>query len=999
MNALPLRRFPLLILAGCLWAWSADRVRANDPDFSREVRPLLARYCFKCHGPDEKTRKARLRLDDPKVAHKAVIVAGQPEKSELVQRIFSADADKVMPPPSTKTALSKKQKDLLKRWVAAGGKYEEHWAFVPPKQSALPAVKDRNWPANAIDDFVLARLEAEGLKPAPAADRFTLIRRLSLDLIGLPPTPEEIDAFMKDTSARAYEKLVDRLLASPHYGERWGRRWLDLARYADTNGYEKDRPRIIWPYRDWVIRALNADMPFDQFTIEQIAGDLLPKPTAEQMVATGFHRNTMINEEGGIDPLEFRYYAVVDRLNTTGTTWLGLTLGCAQCHSHKYDPISQSEYFGMLAFLNNADEPDYFIPDAKIAKQRAQVEEKIAQLYSELPEKFPGGQKALETRLADWVKQESERAVPWQALRPSAMNTNLPHLQVLADDSILASGDQTKSDTYDLTFRAPLKKVTGLRLEVLPHDSLPDRGPGRTYYEGRKGDFFLSELTLTVDGKPVRITNVSDDLSGGASGKASARLAVDGNPATGWSTNNQPGQAHEAVFNFAEPVDFSNPVRMRMLFERYYSSDLGRFRISVTTDTRQAQANNHGADITAILAKPAQQRSPEEQRKLQRRFLEIAPELAKARQEIDKLKSFLPSYQLTMVMKERPQDNPRPTHRHHRGEYLQPKEKVEAGVPAALPAFPKDATRNRLSFARWLMAPENPLTARVTVNRQWQAFFGHGLVRTTQDFGIQGNLPTHPELLDWLAVEFRKQGWSLKKLHKLIVMSATYRQSSHVSPELLKKDPENNLLARGPRVRLEAELIRDSLLRASGLLSAKRGGPSVFPPQPASVSTEGVYGPIKWEVSKGEDRYRRGLYTFLKRSIPYSMFATFDGATGDACLSRREVSNTSLQALTMLNDLVIIEAAQALGRKITDMPGTTEKRMTELFRRCVTRPPTNEEMADLLAFHDRQVQRLRAGKLDAKIIAGSPDSDTVQRAAWTLVARVVFNLDEMISKE
>ncbi|HMF16669.1 MAG TPA: DUF1553 domain-containing protein, partial [Gemmataceae bacterium] len=474
---------------------------------------------------------------------------------------------------------------------------------------------------------------------------------------------------------------------------------------------------------------------------------------------------------------------------------------------------------------------------------------------------------------------------------------------------------------------------------------------------------------------------------------------IDGNPATGWSTNNQPGQAHEAVFNFAEPVDFNGPVTMRMLFERYYSSDLGRFRISVTTAKKQAVASNHGAGIAAILAKPADQRLPWENKKLLRRFLEVTPELAKARQEIDKLRASLPSYQITMVMKERPADNLRPTHRHHRGEYLQSKEKVEPGVLSTLHPFPKEAPRNRLGFARWLVAPENPLTARVTMNRQWQAFFGHGLVRTTQDFGIQGNLPTHPELLDWLAVEFMKQGWSLKKMHKLIVMSKTYQQSSRVTPELLKKDPENDLLARGPRVRLEAELIRDSLLQASGLLSHKKGGPSVFPPQPPSVSTEGVYGPIKWEVSKGEDRYRRGLYTFLKRSIPYSMFATFDGATGDACLSRREVSNTSLQALTMLNDLVIIEAAQVLGRKIADTPGPMEKRMTELFRRCLTRPPTAEESSALLAFRDRQVQRLRAGKLDAKVIAGSRDGDMVERAAWTLVARIVFNLDEMITKE
>jgi hypothetical protein len=984
----------MLAAGACL---AGGHVRADEPDFTREVRPILARYCFKCHGPDERYRKARLRLDEEKSAHKSVIVPGRPQESELIERVFSADADHVMPPPSTKTALSKEQKELLKRWIAAGGKYQKHWAFVPPRQVPLPVTKDRSWPANGIDHFILAGLEAQGLKPSPAAERHTLIRRLSLDLIGLPPTPDEVDVFLKDTTSKAYESLVDRLLASPHYGERWARRWLDVARYADTNGYEKDRPRIIWPYRDWVIKAINADMPFDQFTIEQIAGDLLPDATPEQIVATGFHRNTMVNEEGGIDPLEFRYYAVVDRVNTTGTTWLGLTIGCAQCHSHKYDPVTQGEYFQMLAFLNNADEPDYFIPDRGIAKRRAEMENRIAGLMKELSGKFPGGSKSLEEAFTAWQQRESRTAVAWQALRPTAMKTSMPHLALLPDGSILASGDQTKSDTYDLKFTDKIKGVTALRLEVLPHESLPGGGPGRTYYEGTKGDFFLSELSLKVAGKPVKFAAASDNLD--KSAKAGARFAVDGDPATAWSTSNRPGQRHEAVLNFAQPVDFDGSASIRMLFERYYACGLGRFRISVTTAGTRAEAGDHGAEVEAVLAKPESRRSAEERELLFKRFLETAPQLGKFRKEIDSLKASLPSYQITMVMKERPPQNPRATHRHHRGEYLQPKEKVEPGSLAILQSFPKDEPPNRLGFARWLVSSDNPLTARVTVNRQWQAFFGLGLVKTTEDFGIQGNLPTHPELLDWLAIEFMKRGWSMKKLHKLIVMSATYRQASNVGAELLAKDPENRLLARGPRVRLEAELIRDSLLRASGLLSGKLGGPSVFPPQPVSVTTEGVYGSIKWDVSKGEDRYRRGLYTFLKRSIPYAMFATFDGATGDACLARREVSNTPLQALTMMNDLVIIESAQALGRKLAASAGSVEDRMQELFRRCLTRPPSTQEAAALLDFYRRQSERLQSGKVDAKAIAGGADGDVAQRAAWTLAARAVFNLDEMITKE
>jgi hypothetical protein len=957
----------------------------SGPDFARDVRPVLARYCFKCHGPDEKTRKAKLRLDMP----------GKLPADELLARIASSDPELVMPPPSTKTVLSAQQKDVLRRWIAAGAKYEQHWAFVAPRPMAtLPMVREPSWPHNPIDEFVLHRLDKEGLKPSPSADRYTLIRRLSLDLIGLPPTPAEVDAFVADTSANAYEKLVDRLLDSPHYGERWARRWLDLARYADTNGYEKDRPRVIWPYRDWVIAALNADMPFDRFTTEQLAGDLLPGATRAQIIATGFHRNTMTNEEGGIDPLEFRYYAVVDRVNTTATAWLGLTMGCAQCHSHKYDPIAQREFYQFMAFLNNADEPDYAIREPALVKRRADIEARIAEKTAGLADRFPGGAPALQKSFTAWLERESARAVPWTILRPTSMTASMPHLRLLADGSVLASGDQTKSDTYALGFDAKIDGVTAIRLEVLPDDSLPDQGPGRTYYEGRKGDFFLSELTISLGAKAVRFSGASQDQP-----KVPAAAAIDGDPATGWSTGGDVGRPHEAVFTFAEPVRWGGAVTLRMLFERYYASGLGRFRIAVTTATRRAEATNHGSAIEAILARPAEERTDAELQQLRQRFLAVAPELAAARKEIDALRASMPAFATTLVMQERPADNPRPTHIHHRGEFLQPKERVEPGVPAVLNPLPAGVPLNRLALARWLVSPENPLTARVTMNRHWQAFFGRGIVRTVEDFGIQGEPPTHPELLDWLAREFMRQGWSQKKMHKLIAMSATYQQSSRLSPELLRRDPENRLLARGPRVRLEAELIRDSLLRVSGLMSPKLGGPSVFPPQPPSVTTEGVYGPIKWTPSTGEDRYRRGMYTFLKRSIPYAMFSTFDGVTGETCLARREVSNTPLQALTMLNDLVVIEAAQKLGGILAAAPGTVEARMTDLFRRCLTRPPTAPEQESLCKFFMRQRERLQKGTLDAKAIAGEGAGDAVERAAWTLAARAVLNVDEMITKE
>jgi hypothetical protein len=991
----------ILLMACCLLV-RPPGLYAQEPDFAKDIRPILAKFCFKCHGPDEKFQKAGLRLDVRDAAIESAIVPGQPAKSDVMRRILSDDAAEVMPPPATKMTLTAAQKDTLSRWIATGAKYRDHWAFVPPKMPAMPTVKDKQWPRNPIDAFVFAELERRGMTPSPSADSATLLRRVSFDLIGLPPTVEEVDAVLKEPNFdRAYENYVDRLLKSPAYGERWARRWLDLARYADTNGYEKDRTRVIWPWRDWVIKAINADMPFDQFTLEQIAGDLLPNATPNQIVATGFHRNTMINEEGGIDPQEFRYYAVVDRANTTGTTWLGLTLGCAQCHTHKYDPLPQKEYYQFLALLNNADEPEYEIPDASKQKIRGEIEAKVAALTAELPAKYPDGGEAFDKAFREWTARESPKARSWQPLAAKTLSSNLPHLKRLPDESILASGDQTKSDTYRLTFDSPLRSVTAIRLEVLPDPSLPAHGPGRAYYEGPKGDFFLSEIKLSVGGRPVRIASASHDYSKGGFGavKTGSQFCFDGDANTGWSVNDHPGQAHRAVFVLDQPTDLTDGLGVEMLFERHYACGLGRFRISVTDDPRPTEANPHDAAIEAILAKPEARRSEEDVTALRRRFAEIAPQLAEARKAIDGLRQTMPRLQTTMVLQERPADNPRPTRIHHRGEFLQPKDRVEPGGFAALHRSPKDAPKNRLELARWLTAAENPLTARVVMNRHWQAFFGRGLVKTTDDFGLQGELPTHPELLDWLAIEFQKQKWSQKAMHRMIVTSATYRQSSRVSADRLARDPDNRWLSRAPRLRLEAEMVRDGVLRASGLLSAKMYGPSVFPPQPASVTTDGVYGAVNWTPSAGEDRYRRGLYTFLKRSIPYAMFATFDGVTGETCIARREVSNTPLQALTMLNDEVILEAARTLGRQFDERSGTVEERISTLVRRCLTRAPAPDEIRLMADFHARQLERLRSGQLDAAKISGASGDAAVPRAAWTLLARAVLNLDEMVTRE
>jgi hypothetical protein len=1162
-------------------------------DFNRDVRPVLSDKCFACHGPDEAKRKAKLRLDRPEQAFKALeksgkvpLVPAHPEQSEVYRRITTNDSTDRMPPPESGKTLTTAQVELLRQWIEQGAVYQEHWAFVAPKQAPLPVVKHTDWPLNPIDYFILARLEAAGLGPSPAADPYTLIRRLYFDLIGLPPMPEEAEAFAANPSPQAYLAVVEDLLSSPHYGERWARRWLDIARYADTNGYEKDRPRTVWPYRDWVINALNADLPFDRFTIEQIAGDLLPGATLNQRVATGFHRNTMLNEEGGIDPLEFRFHAMTDRVLTTGETWLGLTIGCAQCHTHKYDPITQREYYQFMAFLDNADEPTIDIPKAEITAKREKLEARIAKLIDELPNKFPvetmqwqtpkpvratakgegtmaniqddqsilfegptpetdsysielewksdqpvtqlrvetladdrlpsrgpgrtphgnfvltevevlagplgkeanysqvglesaeadfaqdglpaaaaidgkketgwaihgpgkwnvtrtitfklkqpiqaqersaiivrlhqdyGGKhligrvriglgspvpdprsievrrkEKLEATFQEWLQREIARTVSWSVLKPVKASANLPLLTVLEDQSILASGDMSKRDVYQIDVATDLEKVTALRLEVLADDRLPAHGPGRVFYEGAFGDFFLSEVTAQANGQPIALTNASHSFAGGGS----AGAAIDGDPQTGWSISGGQGRSHTAVFNLSQPLTQKN-FSVQLLFERYFAAGLGRFRLAATSEARPAQARDLPPDLDVVLLTPAEQRTTSQQEALFREFLQVTPELAPARAEIGKLREQMPAFPTTLVMAERPAENPRATFVHKRGEFLQPTDRVEPGVPAALHSFPSDQARNRLTFAQWLVATNNPLVARVTVNRQWAALFGQGLVRTPRDFGFQGQAPTHPELLDWLAVEFMREGGSLKKLHKMIVTSATYRQSSRTTPALLAQDPENRLLGRRPQVRLEAEFIRDALLSYSGLLSPKVGGPSVFPPQAANITTEGAYGQLKWTPSEGADRYRRGLYTFTKRTAPYAMFSTFDGPSGEACVIQREVSNTPLQALSLLNDMVVVDAARAVGRNMVNTPGPLPDRVRLLFRRVLTRPPSEPETKQLVEFFQTEQARFAKKEFDATEVAGEGSGDAAERAAWTALARILFNLDEAITK-
>ncbi len=1167
---------------------AADAPLPDTIDFNRDVRPILSENCFKCHGFDPKQRKGDRRLDTREGALNekdgvCAIVPGNLQKSDLSARIHSTDKDDQMPPPKSDKKVTPRQIAILDKWIQQGAPYDLHWAFKKPVQAPLPMVKRTNWPRNAIDNFVLARLEAAALTPSPEADKYTLCRRLYLDLIGLPPTPAEADTFVADESPDAYEKLVDQLLASPRYGERWARRWLDLARYADTNGYEKDRPRSIWPYRDWVIKALNDGMPFDQFTIEQIAGDMLPNATRDTRIATGFHRNTMLNEEGGIDPLEYRYLAMVDRVSTTGTTWLGLTVGCAQCHTHKYDPITNKEYYEVMAALNNADEPELDLPPADAATEEAARKSKIEKLLAALPEKWPvpderwrvlapehvettSGQKPklledhsalfaepspekddytfvleagpgpisqlrlealtdpalpktgpgrvahgnfvlseiivtaapkgapeqarlvklvhaeadvsqkgfevekaidgqtntgwavyregtklnaphtatftfeqpvsfpagtnltvrleqqygqqhtlgrvrfsvpndapakpvaekrrelLEQSFAKWLEHERAHTVRWTALNPVEAKSNLPLLTVEKDGAVFVSGDMSKSDTYELKYHSVLHGITAIRLEVLADERLPHHGPGRIFYEGAPGDFMLSNIELLSGGAKQPWSGASHSF---AKENFGADKAIDDNLQTGWSIDGGQGRNHEAVFHLATPLADANEFTVKMLFERYFAAGLGKFRISATTDPG-AEAREMPDDVAQLLSIPDDKLTAEQRETLRQQFLLSAPELAAARKEIDALRK-PPEYTTTLVMQERPPQNPRPTFVHNRGEYLQPTEPVEPGVLSIAGEWPKDAPHNRLGFARWLVSPENPLTARVIMNRDWAAFFGRGIVRTLGDFGFQGDPPTHPELLDWLAVEFMREGWSVRKMHKLIVMSATYRQSSRVSPELLARDPDNSLLSRGPRFRLEAEIVRDAALEASGLLSEKIGGPSVHPPQPDGVM-EAAYGSPKWNADSGEDRYRRSIYTFSKRAAPYALYANFDAPTGEACLARRDSSDTPLQALALLNDVVFLEASRALGATLATQTGSVEERVRLAFRRVLTRPPTEEEVAMLVQFFTAQKERFAKGELDARAFVGGESGNLDECAAWTALARALWSFDESITR-
>lgn len=1139
----------------------ATAVGADDAiDFNRDIRPILSNNCFACHGPDEGQLEAGLRLDDAQVATRELesgavaIVPGNPDESELIARVTSDDEFERMPPPEFAKQLSPREIDTLRKWIAQGAPYARHWAYVAPKRPELPEVpsKQSSWPRNAIDHFTLHRMQQHGLTPSNEADRYALIRRVTMDLTGLPPDVDEVDAFVNDPHPQAYEHLVDELLDRPAFGEHWARKWLDLARYADSAGYADDPPRTIWAYRDWVIRAINDNLPFDQFTIEQMAGDLLPNPTSDQLIATAFHRNTMTNNEGGTQDEEFRNVAVVDRVNTTMAVWMGTTMACAQCHSHKYDPISQEDYFRFFAILNNTEDADRrneaplldIYTDEQL-ERKAQWLARQNELERTLDESTPqlqASQEAWETRLRE--------PLAWSTLTPSAINRASKLPARIAEDATIHVDEASDVDTYTIdlpTGEDAASPIVALQVQTLPDEALPGKGAGHG-----GGNFVISSITaqsvpagesapqarfiritnpgkgkilslaevevfshgkniapqgtatqhstdfagppeLAIDGntngdyqkKSVTHTKITDDpwweldlgavvpietvtihnrtdnnlhtrlkdftvelLAEDRSTVWETTVAEPPNPSAeltpsrirpipfaaavadyhqpnfepddvltgktgsnnGWAVGGATTDSHELVLVARTPIETAPGDTLRLTIEQqspHKKHLLARFRIRHTSDRVAIERARLPKAIVAIVDQAPESRSAEAANELASYYRRnIAPELKAERQELAQLNKSLANLKpaTTVPILKELTDNRRTTHLQYRGNYLAKGPELQPGFPETFHKAPAERSVDRLALADWLISPENPLTARVVANRYWETLFGRGIVATSEEFGSQGELPTHPQLLDWLATEFIASGWNRKHLLRTIVLSATYRQSARVSPEQYAADPDNRWLARGPRVRLSAEMVRDQALAVSGLLSHKMFGPPVKPPQP-NLGLNAAFGSsTDWKASNGEDRYRRALYTTWRRSNPYPSMAAFDAPNREVCTVRRNRTNTPLQSLVTLNDPVYVEAAQNLARIALTSHESLEDQLTDAFRRCLARPPESQELAALVALYNDARERLADSEAEAMQLATDPlgplpESITANEAAsMTVVANVLLNLDEMFLK-
>lgn len=995
------------VIAALGWTGAAHAADAEKVRFNEQIRPILSNRCYFCHGPDEKRREADLRLDTREGATAdmggyAAIVPGDPDASLVLERVTEIHDDEAMPPPeANKPRLNDEEVALLRRWIEQGAEYEGHWAFAPLAETAPPEVGDSTWVRNPIDNYILAKLLRRGMKPAAEADREILIRRVYLDLLGLVPPPEEVEAFAADPDPRAYEKLVDRLLASPHYGERWGRHWLDQARYADSHGYSTDGERQVWPYRDWVIQALNDDMPFDQFTIEQLAGDLLPKPTKSQLVATGFHRNTLINQEGGTDREQFRVESAMDRAETTGAVWLGLTVGCARCHTHKFDPITHQEYFQFYAFFNSTEDANNVGPTINVAE--GEMLDGSSETAIASAEEFTRRRAAWEREMLQVLEArfEDQQQAKWTPARyASYQAASKASFQLLDDNSLLTDGRATANDAYDISAHTPLEQVAAVRLRVLTHPSLPGNGPGLA----SNGNFVLTDFQVSLGDTDLPIRTATADHEQPSYPVAHA---IDDNQISGWAINVRPGSSakmnadHEAVFVLDRPaMPAGEPLQIHLRHDLNRDYLIGRLAIEFS---EQAPSLDTGEqDLLAALQADPAKRTAAQQALLQAAF-ELADPTARS------VATGKAASANQMIMRER--SAPRPTFLFIRGDFTRPNKELGPLPPdvfsAVAPPLPEKQLRNRLDLAQWLVDPRNPLTPRVTVNRVWMRYFGRGLAETEEDFGTQGPLPTHPELLDWLAAELIRRDWSLKQMHRLIVTSATYRQSSHVRMEVATSDPRNLLLARQQRLRLEGEIIRDAALTASGLLHPAIGGPSVYPPQP-----DGVYSFTqvrkRWSTDTGPNRYRRGMYTFFFRSSPYPLLTTFDAPDFQSVCTRRGRSNTPLQSLTLANDQAFVEIARGLAARLVrdvqadDDHEQLDARIDRAFLVCLSRQPTKTERQVLSAYYRRQQQAfaddLEAARQLAPLGLGQ-GIDPADAAALVCLARVILNTDNFITRE
>ena len=1038
MKLCVLRKFSALLATACLLAscLTTTANAAKPVDFSRDIKPILSNTCFKCHGFDEKERQAELRLDTPDGATRELpsggraIVPGKSAESTIIARLTTSNPDERMPPAAANKTVTPEQIELIKQWIDQGAEYRGHWSFIAPQAATPPAVGHASLVRNPIDQFILARLEAEGLEPSPPADKVTLLRRVTLDLTGLPPTLAEVDAFLADNSVDAYERVVERLLASPRYGEHFGRYWLDQARYGDTHGLHLDNERSLWPYRDWVIAAFNRNLPFNQFTIEQLAGDLLPGSTLEQQIATGFNRCNVSTSEGGSIDEEVLVRYAVDRVETTSTVWMGLTAGCAVCHDHKFDPITQREFYQLYAFFNGVAEKAM---DGNIATPPPIIQ-------TPKPE-HTAKQQELQAAVGNVNQQIAAELAKVQYIEPlgAGLVSDERHEFVWIDDALPAGAKPSPDDggwqwvsqldrpVFSGT-QATIRQAEGLKQHYFTEASSPLMvGAGDTLFAyvfiDPKNPPKAVMLQFNDGTWEHRAVWGEDVIPFGTTGSASKQVL-----------GPLPEQGKWVRLEVeASKVGFQSGAKISGWAFTQHDGTVLWDKAGIVTRSPQAgqlwsslaawEAAHRGHSATEIpgpvkdaIKVEASTRTPEQVATIRNYFFEYANTGTKAifdplhqqkadlEKQVAELDKAIPR---TLVMADMPQ--PRETFMLIRGAYDKKGDKVTTGVPAALPPLPSGAPQNRLGLAQWLVDPSHPLTARVAVNRYWQQYFGTGIVKTSEDFGSQGEWPSHPELLDWLAIEFVQSGWDVKHMQRMIVTSNTYRQSSHVTPQLIERDPENRLLARGPRFRVDAEVVRDCALATSGLLVEQLGGPSVKPYQPSGLwEAIGFVGSntSNFKQDQGDSLYRRSMYTFWKRTCPPPSLLTFDAPSRETCTVRRPRTNTPLQALVLMNDEQYVEAARKLAeRMITEGGSSPQERAGYAFRLATARAPAADELAVLVRAFESQLADYRADADAAtKLISigQSPRNlslDPSELAAWTMVANLILNLDETVTKE